>query len=89
MGNRPKMFRDNFVYSETQRTVDRAFLFKPDEATRNLIGASAGRAQRKHPVKIYWLEFNINHLHRGIAPLSISPKDLRNYTQDPSMTFFA
>jgi len=85
MGDRPKMFRENMAYSETQRTVDRAFLFRPDEVIRQLIGSSAGRALRKHPVRIYWLEFNINHLHRGIAPLSTSQEDLRHYLEFTKM----
>jgi hypothetical protein len=59
-----------------QRTVDRAFLFKPDEEVRQLIGASAGRALKKYPVKLFWLDFNINHKQNGIAPLSDDPKHI-------------
>jgi hypothetical protein len=58
--------------------VDRQFLFKPDPVVKNIIGAAAGRAQKKYPVKIYWLDFNINHKHSGRAPLSDSAEDLEN-----------
>ena len=37
-------------------------------ASPDIIGASVVRAQRKHPVRIYWIEFNINHEQNGIAP---------------------
>ena len=60
MGMHPRWFKDGSVYSLTQRTIDRQFLFKPDPAVRNIIGASAARALKDHPVKLYWLESNIN-----------------------------
>jgi hypothetical protein len=78
MSRIPRRYHGNIVLSETQRTVDRQFLFKPDEVVKNIIGSSAGRALKLHPVKIYWLDFNINHKHIGRAPLSDSPKDLEN-----------
>jgi hypothetical protein len=78
MGMHPRWFRANRAYSQTQRTVDRQFLLRPSKAIRNIIGASAARAQRTHPVKIYWLEANINHEHIGIAALSDSPEHLNN-----------
>jgi len=74
----PRWIQADKVYAQTQRTVDRQFLFKPDAVVRNIIGASAARAQENHPVKIYWLEFNINHEQNGIAPLSDSFEDLNN-----------
>ena len=67
------------VFCCTQRTVDRQFLFKPEQEICEIVGASAGRAQSKYPVKIYWLDFNINHKHSGIAPLSNDQKDLQNF----------
>jgi len=72
MGMPPRWVRSDFVTSTTQRTIDRQFLFKPDPFTRNLIGASAARALEKFPVKIYWLEYNINHEQSGIAPIDDS-----------------
>jgi hypothetical protein len=85
MGDLPRMFREGKAYCETQRTVDRAYLFKPDEIVRQIIGSSAGRALEKHPVKIYYLEFNINHMHRGIQPLSTKPEDLRHFFEFTKM----
>ena len=74
----PRWLKADTAYAETQRTVDRTFLFKPDPETRNIIGAAAGRAQKRYPVKIYFIDFNINHKHTGRAPLSNSPEHLEN-----------
>ncbi len=79
MARRPRRIRANTIYCCTQRTVDRQFLFKPERATREIVGASAGRAQRLFPVKIYWLDYNINHKQAGLAPLSDDQKDLDNF----------
>ena len=81
MANRPRWIKAGCVYSEVQRSVDRSFLFKPNEQIRQLIGSSAGRAQEKFPVLIYWLEFNINHKHTSIAPLSKDPQHIHNVTE--------
>ncbi len=78
MGMHPRWLKADSAYAQTQRTVDRQFLFKPDPAIRNIIGASAARAQQDHPVTIYYLEFNINHEQCGIAALSSSREDLDN-----------
>ena len=78
MARRPRRIRANAVYCCTQRTVDRAFLFKPERAIRQIVGSSAGRAQRMFPVKIYWLDFNINHKQTGKAALSDSPEHIEN-----------
>ncbi len=78
MGMHPRWIKPNTAYAQTQRTVDRQYLFKPDDTVRNIIGACAARAQETHPVVIYWLEFNINHEHNGIAAISDSPKHLNN-----------
>jgi hypothetical protein len=72
MAYRVRWIRADVVWAQTQRTVDRQFLFTPDPVVTNIIGASAARAQRAYPVHIYWLEFNINHEQNGIAPLSDS-----------------
>ncbi len=73
MGDLPRWIRADAAYCEVQRTVDRAFLFRPDEDVRQIIGASAGRALKRYPVKLYWLDFNINHKQDGIAPISDDP----------------
>ena len=78
MAKRPRWLRSDTAYCETQRTVDRQFFFKPDTTVRNIIGACAGRAQMKYPVKLYWLDFNINHKHDGMAPISDSLEHLEN-----------
>ena len=78
MARRPRRFTPNAAFCEVQRTVDRQFLFKPDPAIRNIIGAAAGRAQQRFPVKLYWLDFNINHKQTGKAALSDSPEHLQN-----------
>ena len=62
MGMHPRWIKEGAVLSTVHRTIDRQFLFKPDPAVRNIIGASAARAMKKHPVKLHWLEMNINHL---------------------------
>jgi len=78
MGDLPRWIKADSVYCEVQRTVDRCFLFKPDEHVRQLIGASAGRAQKRFPVKLFWLDFNIDHKQDGIAPLSDKPEHIEN-----------
>ena len=61
MGMHPRWIKEGSVYSLTQRTVDRQFLFRPDPVVENIIGASAARALKKHPVNLHWLDVNINH----------------------------
>lgn len=78
MARRPRRFTADAAFCEVQRTVDRQFLFKPDPAVRNIIGAAAGRAQRRFPVKLYWLDFNINHKQTGREALSDSPEHIQN-----------
>lgn len=78
MGQKPRCFKPNTVYEQTQRTVDRQFLFAPINGVRNAFGAAAARAQKKHPVKLYWLEINSNHEHLGIGAVSDSKEHLDN-----------
>ena len=78
MGMHPRWLKADTVFAQTQRTVDRQFLFRPDPVVTNIIGASAARAQEKHPVKIYWLDMNINHEQTGIGALSDSQEHLDN-----------
>jgi len=81
MTRNPRWFRADATYCETQRTVDRQFLFKPDPVIRNIIGAAAGRALKKFPVKLFWLDFNINHKHGGKAPLSDDTEHIQNFAR--------
>ena len=74
----PRWIKDGCILSLTQRTVDRQFLFKPDSVVRNIIGASAARALKDHPISLYWLEMNINHEQMGVAPLDGSEESLTN-----------
>ena len=78
MAKRPRWLRPDAAYCEVQRTVDRQFFFAPNNTIRNIIGASVGRAQRKYPVKLYWIDFNINHRQSGRAALSDSPEHIEN-----------
>ncbi len=78
MSNLPRWIKADAAYAEVQRTVDRCFLFKPDETVRQIIGASAGRALERFPVKLFWLDFNINHKQDGLAPLSAAPEHIQN-----------
>ena len=75
---KPRWIKEGAVYSQVQRTVDRTYLLKPDPVIRNIIGASAARAQRKHPVKLYWLDTNINHEQSGIGPIDGTQMGLSN-----------
>ena len=78
MAKRLRWLRSEAAYCEVQRTVDRQFFFAPNETIRNIIGASVGRAQRRYPVKLYWIDFNINHKQSGRAALSDSPEHIEN-----------
>lgn len=78
MARRPRWYKPDAAYCDSQRTVDRQFFFKPDPVIRNIIGASAARAKRKYPVKLFWVDFNINHRQTGRAPISDNPKHLNN-----------
>jgi len=85
MARRPRWLKSDTIYCDTQGTIDRQFLFKPDPETRNIIGACAARALKKYPVKLYCLEFNITHKHSEKAPLSDSPEHLQNLVRFDQM----
>ena len=76
MGSKPRLIQEGYIIATTQRTVDRQFLTKPTPAIRNLVGACAARAMHKYPVKLYWLDMNINHEHMGLAPIDGSDEAL-------------
>ena len=78
MARRPRWLKPEAAYCEVQRTVDRQFFFAPNPVIRNIIGASVGRAQQKYPVKLYWVDFNINHKQTGKAALSDDPAHVQN-----------
>jgi len=84
MANRPRWWKENAIYSETRRTVDRQFLLKPCPEVKNLLGASAGRALRRYPVQLYYIEANINHLQVGRTPL---PGQLDNMSKFDQMFY--
>ena len=75
-GSFTKMHREDAVFSETKRTINRQFLLKPCPETRNIIGACLGRALEKKPVKLCWFDANAAHIHDGVAKVSGKPKDI-------------
>lgn len=78
MPRKPRWYRGDKAYAEVQRTIDRQLLFKPDPVIMNIIGSAAARAKARFPVRLYWLDCNINHKQTGRAPLSDDPEDLEN-----------
>jgi hypothetical protein len=78
MPRRPRWHKPDAAYCEVQRTADRQFFFLPEEKIRQIIGASVGRAQRLYPVKLFWLDCNINHKQSGKAALSNSAEHIAN-----------
>ena len=76
-----RWIRHDVITSCTQRASERRFFFKPTAAIRELIGVSAARAQKRFPVKLYWLEVNVNHLHYGIAPIDDTPDAVTYYVR--------
>jgi hypothetical protein len=85
MGMHPRWIKEGSVYSLTQRTVDRQFLFRPDPVVENIIGASAARALKKHPVNLHWLDVNINHETMGLSPVDGSTQGLTNVARFKQM----
>ncbi len=81
MSDRPRWWKSDTVYSEVKKCIDDAFLLKPSPELRNIIGACIGRAQQKYPVKIYWFDSNVNHLHRGRAPLAGQEENMSKFDQ--------
>ena len=76
MGTYPRWIKGNAIYAITQRTVDRMFLFLPLPIIRKTVGACAGRAMKRFPVLLYWLDVNINHEHMGLGPVDGSEESL-------------
>lgn len=68
MADKPRWWKSDTVYSEVKKCIDDMFILGARDEIRNIIGASLGRALELYPVKIYWVDANLNHLHRGRAP---------------------
>lgn len=68
MSDKPRWWKADAIYAEVKKCIDDMFFLKPCPEIRNIVGACLGRAQEKFPVKIYWIDANVNHLHRGRAP---------------------
>lgn len=81
MSDRPRWWKADSVYSEVKKCVDDMFFLKPTPEIRNIIGACLGRAQEKFPVKIFWLDANVNHLHRGRAPYENQELNMSKFDQ--------
>jgi hypothetical protein len=81
MPHRPRWWKADAAYSEVKKTIDDQFWLKPTPEIRNIIGACMGRAQEKHPVKIYYMDANINHFHRGRAPIEGSIDNMAKFEQ--------
>jgi REP element-mobilizing transposase RayT len=77
----PKWIRKEHIISATIRTSERRFFFKPSPQIADIIGACAARAQQRFPVKLYWLECNINHIHYGLAPTDNSAEAAENFVR--------
>jgi hypothetical protein len=69
MPRKKRLWETDTVYSCTIRTTNRLFLLKPTPESRDIIGASVGRALEKHPVLLHWFDTNINHTHFGFSLL--------------------
>lgn len=69
MANDIRCWKPELPQNATRRTSDRQFLLRPDPEMKNTFGACLGRAQEKFPVRIFWFEQNVNHIHPGIAPI--------------------
>jgi len=57
------------------------FFLRPTPELRNIIGACLGRAQQKFPVKIYWVDPNVNHMHRGREPFEGLEENMSDFDQ--------
>ena len=69
MSDRPRWWKSDTVFSEVKKCIDDMIFLRPTPELRNIVGACLGRAQKKYPVKIFWVDPNVNHMHRGRAPI--------------------
>ena len=49
-----------------KKCIDDMFPLKPTPELRNIVGACLGRAQKKYPVKVFWVDANVNHELQGL-----------------------
>jgi hypothetical protein len=73
VSDRPRWWKSDALYAEVKKCIDDMFFLVPTPELRNIIGACLGRAQARFPVKIYWVDPNVNHLHRGRSREPFSP----------------
>ena len=50
-------------------------------SVRNIVGACLGRAEAKFPVKIYWVDPNVTHEHRGREPFEGMEQNMSDFDQ--------
>ena len=81
MSRRPRCWQAGIVYTEVVTTVDRAFLLKPDIEIKNIVGACAGRALKRFPVYLHWLDQETNHLHFGRSPIPGKEENMSKFSQ--------
>ena len=81
MSDKPRWWKAGTVYSEVRKCIDDMFFLRPTPELRNIVGACAGRAQALYPVKIYWLDPNVNHLHRGREPYEGMEENMSMFDQ--------
>ncbi len=81
MARRPRRWREDAVYAEVKRTVDRQFLLKPTPEVRNIIGACLGRALQKYPVQLHWAASNTTHFGVGRSALPGMLDNLSRFNQ--------
>ena len=81
MADRPRWWKSGSVYSEVRNCIDNMFLLKPSPEIRNIIGACLGRAQAQFPVKIYWVDPNVTHEHRGREPYEGMEQNMSDFDQ--------
>ena len=81
MARRPRLWEPGTVYKDTSRTTDRLFLLKPTPEIRDIVGSSIARALEKYPVQLHWVDFNVNHLHRGFSLLPHQTENASRFLQ--------
>ena len=79
MGGRPRWWKAESTYTEVKKCIDDMFLLLPTAEVRNIIGACMGRALAKYPVKVFWVDANLNHLHRGRAPIKGQEQNMSEF----------
>ena len=81
MPDKPRWWKSDTVYSEVKKCIDDMFFLRPTPELRNIVGACLGRALAHYPVKIFWVDPNVNHLHRGRAPYEGQEGNMSDFDQ--------